>query len=60
MNTVALVRAYTNNIPRRISYCKAQLASVNTANKDAARKRMAEAEQELEVIQAILRERGEI
>lgn len=60
MNTVSLVRISNNNIPRKMSYYKKQLGLKETKNKDEIRTKMAEAEEELAVIQKILRARGEM
>jgi hypothetical protein len=60
IGTVNLVKIIGNNIPRKMSYYKKQLASSGTKNKLEIRKKMASQEEELSVIRGILIERGEI
>lgn len=60
MNTVALVKTLNNNIPRKMSYYKKQLADTKVTNKDEIRKMVAEREQEVAIIREILKGRGEL
>ena len=60
MSTINLVKLMENNIPRKLSYYKQQLASEKTKNKDDIRDKMARRELELSIIKGILRDRGEM
>ena len=60
MNTVALVKTLNNNIPRKMSYYKKQLADQKVTNKDEIRKLVADRELEIGIIKEILKGRGEL
>lgn len=59
-STMNLVKISGNNIPRKMSYYKKQLASDKTKNREELMDKMADAELELGVIREILIERGEM
>jgi len=60
MSTVVLVKTAHNNIPRKLSYYKSQINKGENQKLDVLRQRVTEAEEELSMIEEILRERGEL
>jgi hypothetical protein len=60
MSTVVLVKTAHNNIPRKLSYYKSQMNKGGNQKLDVLRQRVTEAEEELNMIEEILRERGEL
>ena len=60
MSSVALGKIIGNNIPRKMSYYKKQLADKSTKNKDEIRVKIAERESEIVLIRKILTQRGEL
>jgi hypothetical protein len=60
MNAIALFKELNKNIPRRISYCKQQLAKAKVKNSGEIMETIALREEEMALIREMLKARGEM